>query len=83
MNEKLIINALIKVPSVLQFHTKLYLYSKKNVSALADNKVKTERVEPSIDAQFSGFGVHELKCSPIVCYLKLDRYQIFDTFNIH
>ena len=61
MNEKLIMNALIsKVASVLQFHTKLYRYSKRNVSALADNEVKTERVEPCIDAQSSCFGVQEL-----------------------
>ena len=43
--------ALIKVASVLHFHAKLYSYSKRNVWALAGNEVKTERVEPCIDAQ--------------------------------
>ena len=83
MNEKLIMNALIKVACVLHFHAKLYRYSKRNVSALADNEVKTERLEPCIDAQSSCFGVHQLKRPPIVCSLKLDHYQIFNTFNIH
>ena len=41
---------------------------------LADNEVKTERVEPCIDAQSSCFEVHELKRPPIVCCLKLDHY---------
>ena len=51
MNEKLIMNALIKVClSVLQFH-KETRYFQRNVSALADNEVKTERAEPYIDAQ--------------------------------
>ena len=77
-NEKLIMNALIKVASVLQFHAKLYRYSKKNISALADNEVKTERAR----AQSSCFKVHELKRPPVVCSLKLDHYRIFDTFNI-
>ena len=60
MNEKLVMNALIKVVSVLQFHAKLYRYSKRNVSTLADNEVKIERVEPCIDVQSSCFGFHEL-----------------------
>ena len=82
MNEKLIMNALItKVVPVLQFHAKLYRYSERNVSALADNEVKTERVEPCIVAQSSCFGVHELKRPPIVCSLKLDHYRIFDTLT--
>ena len=52
MNEKLIVNALIKVASVLQIHAELYRYCQRNVSALADNEViKTERVEPCIDTQ--------------------------------
>ena len=51
MNEKLIVKALIKVASVFQFYTKLYRYSLRNVSALADNEVKTERVEPCINTQ--------------------------------
>ena len=51
MNEKLIMNAMIKVMSVHQFHAKLYRYSQRNVSALADNEVKTKRAEPCIDAQ--------------------------------
>ena len=79
MNEKLIMNALIKVASVLQFHAKVHRYSKRNVSALPDNEVKTERGEPCIDAQSSCFGVYELKRPPIVCSLKLDQYRIFDT----
>ena len=82
MNENLIMNALINVASVLHSHTKLYRYFKGNVSALAENEVKTERVEPCIDAQSSCFGVHELKRPPIICYLKLDHYRIFDTFNV-
>ena len=72
MNEKLIVNALItKVAFVLQFHAKLYRYSKRNVSALAD-----------IDAQSLCFRVQELKRPPIACSLELDHYRIFDTFNI-
>ena len=67
---------------MLHFHGKFYRYSKRNVLALADNEVKTERVEPCIDAQFSCFGVHELKRHPIDSSLKLDHYRIFDTFNI-
>ena len=59
MNEKLVMNALIKVVSVLHFHAKLYRYSKRNISALVDSEVKTERVEPCIDAQPSCFGVYE------------------------
>ena len=51
MNEKLIVNALIKLASVLQFHAKLYRYSQGNVLALADSEVKTERVEPCINGQ--------------------------------
>ena len=52
MNEKLIVNALIKVASVLQIHAELYRYCQRNVSVLADNEViKTERVEPCIDTQ--------------------------------
>ena len=53
----LIVNALIKVVSVLQFHAKLYRYFKRNVLALADNEVKTERVESCINAQSYCFGV--------------------------
>ena len=81
MNEKLLMNALIKVVSILHFHAKLYRYSKRNVPALADNEVKTERVEPCIDAQSLCFGVQELKPPPTVCSLKLDHYRIFNTFN--
>ena len=52
MNEKLIVNVLIKVASVLQIHAELYRYCQRNVSVLADNEViKTERVEPCIDTQ--------------------------------
>ena len=51
MNEKLIVNAMIKLASVLQFHAKLYRYSQGNVLALADSEVKTERVEPCINGQ--------------------------------
>ena len=51
MNEKLVMNALIKVVSVLQFHAKLYRYSQRNVSALADYEVSTKRAERCIDAQ--------------------------------
>ena len=51
MNEKLIVNALIKLASVLQFHAKLYRYSQGNILALADSEVKTERVEPCINGQ--------------------------------
>ena len=51
MNEKLIVNALIKLAYVLQFDAKLYRYSQGNVLALADSEVKTERVEPCINAQ--------------------------------
>ena len=51
MNEKLIVNALVKVASVLQFHAKLYRYSQRNVSALADNEVKAVRVEPCKNAR--------------------------------
>ena len=80
--EKLIMNALIKAVSVLQFHAKLYRYSQRNVLTLADNEVKTERVEPCTGAQSWCFGVHELKRHPVVCSLKLDHYQFFDTFNI-
>ena len=80
MNEKLIMNTLIKVASVLHFYGKLYRYSKRNVPALVKNEVKTERVEPYIDAHSSCFEVPELKRPPIVCSLKLDHYQIFDTF---
>ena len=80
MNEILIANALIKVVSVLQFHAKLYRYSKRNVLAFADNEVKTERVEPCINAQSYCFG--GLKRPPIVCSRKLDHYRIFDNFNI-
>ena len=75
MNEKLIMNALIKVASVLQFHGKQYRYSKRNASTLAHNEVKAERVEPCIDAQSSCFGIHELKHPPIVCSLNLDHYR--------
>ena len=82
MNEKLIMNALIKRAPVLHFHTKLYRYSKRNISALEDNVVKTKRVKPCIDTQSLCFRVHKLKCPPVVCSLKLDHYQIFDTFNI-
>ena len=39
-----------KVVSVLQLHAKLYRYSLRNVLALADNEVKTKRVEPCTDA---------------------------------
>ena len=38
MNEKLIVNALIKVASVLQIHAELYRYCQRNVSVLADNE---------------------------------------------
>ena len=51
MNEKLIVNALIKVASVFQFYAKLYRYSQRNISALADNEVKIERVESCINTQ--------------------------------
>ena len=50
MNEKLIVNALIKLASVLQFHAKLYRYSQGNVLALM-KLFKNERVEPCINAQ--------------------------------
>ena len=75
-------NALIKVASVLPFHAKLYRYSKRKVSALADNEIKTKRVEPCIGAQSSCFVVHELKHLSIACSPKQDHYLIFDTFNI-
>ena len=53
MNEKLIMNALIKVASVLQIHAELYRYCQRNVSVLADNEViKTERVKPCIDTHY-------------------------------
>ena len=61
MNEKLIVNALIKVASVFQFYAKLYRYSQRNISALADNEVKTERVESCMNTQSQCFGVYELK----------------------
>ena len=51
MNEKLTVDALIRVASVLQFHAKLYRYFQRNVSTLADNQVKTERVKPCTDTQ--------------------------------
>ena len=70
MNEKLIMNVLItKVAPVLQFHANST--DIPQISALADNEVKTERVEPCIVAQSSCFGVHELKRPPIVCSVKL------------
>ena len=50
MNKKLIMNAMIKEASMLQFHAKLYKYSQRNVSALTENEVKSERVKPCIDA---------------------------------
>ena len=42
-NEKLIVNALIKVVFVFQLPAKLFRYSQRNVAALADNEIKTER----------------------------------------
>ena len=79
---KLIMNASIKVAFVFQFHTELYRYSQRNISVLADNDVKTERVKSCIDAQSWCFGVHELKCPLTVCSLKLDHHQILNTFKI-
>ena len=78
MNEKLIMNALIKVVSVLHFQAKLYRYSIRNISVLADNEVQTERLSPCIDS----LGFTSQNVPPIVCSLKLDHYRIFDTFNI-
>ena len=51
MNEKLIVSPLNKVASLLQFHKKLDRSSQRNVLALADKEVKTERVERCTDAQ--------------------------------
>ena len=80
--EQFIMNALIKVASVLQFHAELYRYSQRKISDLADNEGKTERVEPCIDAQSWCFGVYELKRPPTACSLKLDHHRIFNIFNI-
>ena len=75
-------NASIKVAFVFQFHTELYKYSQRNISVLADNDVKTERVNPCIDAQSWCFGVHKLKHPPTVCSLELHHHQILNTFKI-
>ena len=48
---EIIVSALNKVASMLQFHKKLNRYSQRNVLALADSEIKTKRVERCIDAQ--------------------------------
>ena len=58
-------NAMIKEESMLQFHAKLHKYSQRNVLALTENEVKSERVEPCVDAPSWCSGVHELKLSAL------------------